>query len=818
MGYMDSNKIGQRIENKLIHALGRTISEATNDEIYKAAAECIRDDIMTSWADSRKRVQEQGVKKLYYMSAEFLMGRAFSNNLINQGLYEAYREAFWEMGLDFDKITDEENDAGLGNGGLGRLAACFLDSLSTMELPVLGCGIRYEYGMFRQKIVDGTQIEMEDDWLRDGNVWEIERPELSVEVHFNGTIQENWTENGLKIEHKDYNTVIAVPYDVPIIGYKTKTPATLRLWSARSKRRFDFHSFNEGIYDKAMADQTFAEAISKVLYPSDDHMQGKMLRLKQFYFLASATMQSMIKRHKAVFDDLNSLPEHVVIQINETHPALAMPELMRILMDEEDFGWDEAYGVVKKIFHYTNHTIMTEAMECWDENMFRLLLPRIYQIICAINEKYCQKLSVYYSQEEEKVAQMAVIGNNEIRMANLCVAICHRINGVSNLHADILKTRIFKGSYQIFPQKYLAITNGITHRRWLALANQGLYHLIREYVKGDILKDYRLFEQILPYKDDKEFCKKYEKVKRNNKIRFAKYIKEKQGIEVNPESIFDVHCKRLHEYKRQLLKCLHIIYIYQKIKKDPTCITTPITFIFAAKAAPGYARAKEIIRLIHSIQEMVNKDSDMDGKIQVVFVENYCVSVAEMLIPAADISEQISTASKEASGTGNMKFMLNGAPTLGTMDGANVEIVEEVGIENAFIFGLSSDEVINYENNGGYNPQEIYFNDWDIKRVVDQLMDGTYSHGDHEMFRDLYNSLLNTQGGDRPDRYFILKDFRSYAEAQKKVEEAYKDPDRWAKMALLNTASCGKFTSDRTIQEYVDNIWKLDYVTVKPEA
>lgn len=484
MDYMDSNKIGQRIENKLIHALGRTISEATNDEIYKAAAECIRDDIMISWADSRKRVQEQGVKKLYYMSAEFLMGRAFSNNLISQGLYEAYREAFWEMGLDFDKITDEENDAGLGNGGLGRLSACFLDSLSTMELPVLGCGIRYEYGMFRQKIVDGTQIEMEDDWLRDGNVWKIERPELSVEVHFNGTIQENWTENGLKIEHKDYNTVIAVPYDVPIIGYKTKTPATLRLWSARSKRRFDFHSFNEGIYDKAMADQTFAEAISKVLYPSDDHMQGKMLRLKQFYFLASATMQSMIKRHKAVFDDLNSLPEHVVIQINETHPALAMPELMRILMDEEDFGWDEAYGMVKKIFHYTNHTIMSEAMECWDENMFRLLLPRIYQIICAINEKYCQKLSVYYSKEEEKIAQMAVIGNNEIRMANLCVALCRRINGVSNLHADILKTRIFKGSYQIFPQKYLAITNGITHRRWLALANQGLYHLVREYVKG----------------------------------------------------------------------------------------------------------------------------------------------------------------------------------------------------------------------------------------------------------------------------------------------------------------------------------------------
>ena len=809
MDYMDSNKIGQRIENKLIHALGRTISEATNDEIYKAAAECIRDDIMISWADSRKRVQEQGVKKLYYMSAEFLMGRAFSNNLINQGLYEAYREAFWEMGLDFDKITDEENDAGLGNGGLGRLAACFLDSLSTMELPVLGCGIRYEYGMFRQKIVDGTQIEMEDDWLRDGNVWEIERPELSVEVHFNGTIQENWTENGLKIEHKDYNTVIAVPYDVPIIGYKTKTPATLRLWSARSKRRFDFHSFNEGIYDKAMADQTFAEAISKVLYPSDDHMQGKMLRLKQFYFLASATMQSMIKRHKVVFDDLNSLPEHVVIQINETHPALAMPELMRILMDEEDFGWDEAYGMVKKIFHYTNHTIMTEAMECWDENMFRLLLPRIYQIICAINEKYCQKLSVYYSKEQEKIAQMAVIGNNEIRMANLCVALCRRINGVSNLHADILKTRIFKGSYQIFPQKYLAITNGITHRRWLALANQGLYHLVREYVKGDILKDYHLFEQILPYKDDKEFCKKYEKVKRNNKIRFAKYIKEKQGIEVNPESIFDVHCKRLHEYKRQLLKCLHIIYIYQKIKKDPACITTPITFIFAAKAAPGYVRAKEIIRLIHSIQGMVNKDPDMDGKIQVVFVENYCVSVAEMLIPAADISEQISTAGMEASGTGNMKFMMNGALTIGTMDGANIEIAERVGQENIFIFGDSAEGNYNKKMYHTYNPGIIFENHPGIRDVCNCLIEGNLLRYGNRKYSEIYQNLLFGKYGEA-DPYYILADFPSYIETYEKVYRLYVDhKDEWIKKAVVNTAKSGYFSSDRTIEQYNEKIWNL---------
>ena len=806
---LDKETLKKMIRENVKTLYRKTLEAASAEEVYQAVVFAIRDVITDKWMKTHDEYYEKDVKVVYYLSMEFLMGRAFSNNLISQGLYEAYREAFWEMGLDFDKITDEENDAGLGNGGLGRLAACFLDSLSTMELPVLGCGIRYEYGMFRQKIVDGTQIEMEDDWLRDGNVWEIERPELSVEVHFNGTIQENWTENGLKIEHKDYNTVIAVPYDVPIIGYKTKTPATLRLWSARSKRRFDFHSFNEGIYDKAMADQTFAEAISKVLYPSDDHMQGKMLRLKQFYFLASATMQSMIKRHKAVFDDLNSLPEHVVIQINETHPALAMPELMRILMDEEDFGWDEAYGMVKKIFHYTNHTIMTEAMECWDENMFRLLLPRIYQIICAINEKYCQKLSVYYSKEEEKIAQMAVIGNNEIRMANLCVALCRRINGVSNLHADILKTRIFKGSYQIFPQKYLAITNGITHRRWLALANQGLYHLVREYVKGDILKDYHLFEQILPYKDDKEFCKKYEKVKRNNKIRFAKYIKEKQGIEVNPESIFDVHCKRLHEYKRQLLKCLHIIYIYQKIKKDPACITTPITFIFAAKAAPGYARAKEIIRLIHSIQEMVNKDPDMDGKIQVVFVENYCVSVAEMLIPAADISEQISTAGMEASGTGNMKFMMNGALMIGTMDGANIEIAERVGQENIFIFGDSAEGNYNKKMYHTYNPGIIFENHPGIRDVCNCLIEGNLLRYGNRKYSEIYQNLLFGEYGEA-DPYYILADFPSYIETYEKVYHLYVDhKDEWIKKAIVNTAKSGYFSSDRTIEQYNEKIWNL---------
>lgn len=809
MNQTQSKEIVKRIESKLIHSLGTTLEAATNDEIYKAAAGCIREDIMTAWANGRKKVQEQGVKKLYYMSAEFLMGRAFSNNLINEGLYEAYRAAFWEMGIDFDQIADEENDAGLGNGGLGRLAACFLDSLSTMKLPTIGCGIRYEYGMFRQKIVDGTQIEMEDDWLRDGNIWEIERPELSVEVHFNGTIHETWTEQGLKIEHKDYNTVIAVPYDVPILGYQSDTPVTLRLWSARSKQRFDFHSFNEGIYDKAMADQTFAEAISKVLYPSDDHMQGKMLRLKQFYFLASATMQSMIKKHKETFEDLRTLPEHVVIQINETHPALAIPELMRILMDEEGFGWDESYQIVKKIFHYTNHTIMTEAMECWDENMLKLLLPRIYQIICVLNEKYCTKIRAYYSQEEDTIKEMAIIGNNEIRMANLCVAVCRRVNGVSKLHGDILKEKIFHSSYKIFPQKYLSITNGITHRRWFALANTELYHLVKQTIKGDILKDYRLFEKLLPYKEDREFCKKYDKVKRQNKIRFAKYIKEKQGIEVDPDSIFDIHCKRMHEYKRQLLKCLHIIYIYQKIKKDPDCIKIPITFIFAAKAAPGYTRAKEVIRLIHSIQAMVNDDPEMKGKIQVVFVENYCVSVAEMLIPAADISEQISTAGMEASGTSNMKFMMNGALTIATMDGANIEIAERVGRDNIFIFGDNAQGNYNKRKYHAYNPGIVFENHPGIRDVCNSLIEGNLIRYGNRKYSEIYQSLLFGEYGEA-DPYYVLADFPSYIKTYETMYHLYVDhKEEWVKKAVINTAKSGYFSSDRTVEQYNEKIWNL---------
>jgi starch phosphorylase len=803
------NEIKDAVERKLSHSFGTSLEEATREELYKAGAGCIRDEIMQKWSKSRKKIEDSGAKKLYYMSAEFLMGRAFSNNLINAGVFEDYKTAFKEMGFDLEEIGKEEPDAGLGNGGLGRLAACFLDSLATLDLPVIGCGIRYEYGLFKQKIIDGTQIEIEDDWLREGHVWEIERPELSVEVKFNGTVEQEWAEDGLKIHHKDYHTVIAVPYDVPIIGYQSNTPATLRLWSARSKQTFDLHYFNEGMYNKSMADQEFAEVISKVLYPADDHMQGKMLRLKQFYFLTSATMQLAVRSHKEKRGDLHTLADHAVVQINDTHPTLAIPELMRILMDEEGFGWDEAYDIVSQMFNYTNHTIMQEALECWDENMFKLLLPRIYQIICTLNEKYCNTLRTYYPNDEGKIAYMSIIGNSQIRMANLCIAVCRRVNGVSQLHGDIIKNQLFHDSYNIYPQKYLAITNGITHRRWFALSNPGLYRLVSENIEGDVLKDYKLFDKITPLANNPEFCKAYDTVKMENKKRLAKYLKEEQGIEINPNSIIDVQCKRLHEYKRQLLKCLHIIYLYKEIKRNPDFITTPITFIFGAKAAPGYTRAKDIIRLINSIGEMVNNDPEIKQKIQVVFVENYSVSVAEVLIPAADISEQLSTAGLEASGTGNMKFMMNGALTLGTMDGANVEIYEQVGKDNIFIFGATVDEINSMKQYKTYNPGNVFEQSPIIRDVCNCLISGDLPKYGKRKYSDIYQSLLFGDFGTA-DQYFVLYDLPSYIEEYRKVYKTYTEKhDQWVKMAVLNTAKSGFFSSDRTIAEYNDKIWHL---------
>ena len=798
----------------------KTLEEATQEQIFQAVSYTVKDVIIDNWLKSQKAYEKQDPKIVYYMSMEFLMGRALGNNLINLGAYGEVKEALEELGLDINCIEDQEPDPALGNGGLGRLAACFLDSLATLNYCAYGCGIRYRYGMFKQEIRDGYQIEVPDNWLKNGYPFELRRPEYAKEVHFGGYVRVEWdpVKNENKFIHEGYQAVKAVPYDMPITGYNNDVVNTLRIWDAEPIVDFNLDSFDKGDYHNAVEQENLARTIVEVLYPNDNHMAGKELRLKQQYFFVSASLQAAIAKYKKTHDDITKLHEKVVFQMNDTHPTVAVAELMRILIDEEGLGWDQAWDITTKCCAYTNHTIMSEALEKWPIELFSRLLPRVYQIIEEINRRFILEIQQKYPGNFEKVKKMAIIYDGQVKMAHLAIVAGYSVNGVARLHTEILKNQELKDFYEMMPEKFNNKTNGITQRRFLAHGNPLLADWVTDKIGPDWITDLSQLSKLKVYADDEKALQEFMTIKFKNKERLAKYILEHNGVEVDPHSIFDIQVKRLHEYKRQLLNILHVIYLYNQIKAHPEMDFYPRTFIFGAKASAGYVRAKEIIKLINSVADVVNNDLSINGKLKVVFIEDYRVSNAEWIFAAADVSEQISTASKEASGTGNMKFMLNGAPTLGTMDGANVEIVEEVGIENAFIFGLSSDEVINYENNGGYNPQEIYFNDWDIKRVVDQLMDGTYSHGDHEMFRDLYNSLLNTQGGDRPDRYFILKDFRSYAEAQKKVEEAYKDPDRWAKMALLNTASCGKFTSDRTIQEYVDNIWKLDYVTVKPEA
>lgn len=801
--------IVENIRGKLKRHFGKDMQEATQEELYKASALCIRDDIMEKWTATKEQIVKKGLKTVYYMSAEFLMGRAYTNNLINLHLRKEYEEAFRQLGLDMGKITDQEKDPGLGNGGLGRLAACFLDSLATLGYPAMGCGIRYEYGLFRQKIVDGAQVEVEDDWLSDGYVWEVEKPECSVEVRFNGYVDETWTPEGLKVTHRDYNTVIAVPYDVPVMGYESECPATLRLWSARAADEFDLGSFNRGDYTKAVMNRELAEVISKVLYPADDHDQGKQLRLKQFYFFTSATMQNMVANHKKRYGDLHTLPRYAVIQINDTHPTLAIPELMRILMDEEDMGWDEAYSIVSQMFNYTNHTILTEALECWEENMFRLLLPRIYSIVQTLNQKYCESLNFYYPGDMKKISDMAIVAYGQIRMANLCVAVTRRVNGVSQLHGDILKKDLFRDANRIYPQKFLAITNGITQRRWLALANPGLAQLMEETLKTDVAGDYTKFEKLLPYADDEGFRHKFAEVKKQNKQKLADYLLHRQGVVINPNSLIDVQCKRLHEYKRQLMKCIHLLYLYNRLQEDPNALTQPVTVIFGAKAAPGYVRAKNIIRLIHAIAELINNNPRTRDVLKVVFLENYCVSAAEMLIPAADISEQISTAGLEASGTGNMKFMMNGAVTLGTMDGANVEIYDQVGPKNIFIFGATSEDVSNMNRFRSYRPGEIFEKNAMVRAAVDRLVDGTLSSVSRQQFSDLYQSLLF---GDRDgaDRYYVLYDLPAYVESFAKAIDTYQNhPEEWLRMAIVNTAKSGYFSSDRTIEEYNSKVWGL---------
>ena len=794
----------------------KTIEEATQEQIFQAVSYSVKDVIIDNWLATQKAYDEQDPKIVYYMSMEFLMGRALGNNLINLCAYGEVKEALEELGFDLNCIEDQEPDPALGNGGLGRLAACFLDSLATLNYAAYGCGIRYHYGMFKQKIQNGYQIEVPDNWLKNGYPFELRRPEYAKEVHFGGYVRVEYDpeKGGNKFIHEGYQAVKAIPYDMPITGYDNDVVNTLRIWDAEPIVDFELDSFDKGDYKKAVEQENLARNIVEVLYPNDNHYAGKELRLKQQYFFVSASLQAAIAKYKKKHDDIHKLYEKVTFQMNDTHPTVAVAELMRILMDEEGLGWDEAWEVTRKSVAYTNHTIMSEALEKWPIELFSRLLPRVYQIIEEINRRFILEIQAKYPGNYEKIKKMAIIYDGQVKMAHLAIAAGYSVNGVARLHTEILKNQELKDFYEMMPEKFNNKTNGITQRRFLLHANPLLADWITEHIGPDWVTDLPQLKKLAVYADDEKALQEFMNIKFKNKERLAKYILEHNGVEVDPHSIFDVQVKRLHEYKRQLLNILHVIYLYNQIKMHPEMEFYPRTFIFGAKASAGYATAKKIIKLINSVADVVNNDASINGKIKVVFIENYRVSNAEWIFAAADVSEQISTASKEASGTGNMKFMLNGAPTLGTMDGANVEIVEEVGAENAFIFGLSSDEVINYENNGGYDPNVIYNTDEEIRQVLMQLINGTFSN-DTELFRDLYDSLLNTKNTDRADRYFILADFRSYADAQKRIEAAYRDEKGWAKKALLNTACSGKFTSDRTIQEYVDDIWHLDKVIVR---
>ena len=798
------------VRNNVKTLFRKEVEEATPQQLFQAVSYAVKEAIIDDWLATQKQYEKDDPKTVYYMSMEF------GNNLINMTAYKEVKEALEEMGIDLNVIEDQEPDPALGNGGLGRLAACFLDSLATLGYASYGCGIRYRYGMFKQKIRDGYQVEAPDNWLKDGNPFELRRPEYAKEVRFGGNIRVEYDETGkTHFVQENYESVMAIPYDYPIVGYGNHIVNTLRIWDAEAIVDFQLDSFDRGDYHKAVEQENLAKNIVEVLYPNDNHIAGKELRLKQQYFFVSASIQAAITKFKKKHGDISKLPEKVTFQMNDTHPTVAVAELMRILLDEENLGWNEAWDITTKCCAYTNHTIMAEALEKWPIDLFSRLLPRIYQIIQEIDRRFIAQVRAQYPGNEEKVKKMAILMDGQVKMAHLAIVAGYSVNGVAKLHTEILKNQELKDFYQMMPEKFNNKTNGITQRRFLMHANPLLADWVTEKLgTKEWITDLSKMSGLKEWLDDEEALKEFMTIKFKNKERLAAYIKEHNGVEVDPRSIFDVQVKRLHEYKRQLLNILHVMYLYNQIKEHPEMSFYPKTYIFGAKASAGYIRAKEIIKLINSVADVINNDRSINGKLKVVFIEDYRVSNAELIFAAADISEQISTASKEASGTGNMKFMMNGAPTLGTMDGANVEIVDEVGIDNAFIFGLSADEVINYEQNGGYNPYDLYNNDPDIHRVVDQLVDGTYSNGDTEMYRDLYNSLLNNQGGSRADMYFILKDFRSYADAQARAMEAYKDKEKWAKMALKNTACCGKFSADRTIQEYVDDIWHLDHVVI----
>ena len=810
----------KEVENNVKTLFRKTVDEATQQQLFQAVSYAVKEVIIDDWLATQKEYEKEDPKMVYYMSMEFLMGRALGNNLINMTAYREVKEALDEMGIDINALEDLEPDPALGNGGLGRLAACFLDSLATLGYAAYGCGIRYRYGMFKQQIENGYQVEKPDNWLKDGNPFELRRPEYAKEVRFGGNIRVEYDDvtGAMRFVQENYESVLAIPYDYPIVGYNNHVVNTLRIWDAEPIVDFQLDSFDRGDYHKAVEQQNLAKNIVEVLYPNDNHYAGKELRLKQQYFFVSASLQAAVAKYKRKHDDIRKLHEKVAIQMNDTHPTVAVAELMRILLDEEGLGWNEAWEVTTKTCAYTNHTIMAEALEKWPIDLFSRLLPRVYQIIQEIDRRFILQIRAQYPGNEEKIRKMAILRDGQVKMAHLAIVAGFSVNGVARLHTEILKHQELKDFYEMMPKKFNNKTNGITQRRFLMHGNYLLADWVTEKIgTKEWITDLSLMSRLKPFADDPQALEEFHQIKFKNKERLAEYIKEHNGVEVDPRSIFDVQVKRLHEYKRQLLNILHVMYLYNQIKEHPEMSFFPRTFIFGAKASAGYIRAKQIIKLINSVADIVNNDQSINGKLKVIFIEDYRVSNAEKIFAAADVSEQISTASKEASGTGNMKFMLNGAPTIGTMDGANVEIIEEVGEENAFIFGLSSDEVINYEQNGGYNPMDIYNSDPDIRRVVDQLVDGTYAKGDREMYRDLYNSLLNKKGSDRADMYFILKDFRPYAEAQKKVEEAYRDKEGWARKALLNTACCGKFSSDRTIREYIEDIWKLDPIKVEVE-
>ena len=795
----------------------KTLDEASQEQIFQAVSLAVKDVVIDNWLLTQKQYEKDDPKIVYYLSMEFLMGRALGNNLINLCAYKEVKEALDELGLDLNTIEDQEPDPALGNGGLGRLAACFLDSLATLGYCAYGCGIRYHYGLFKQKIENGYQVEVPDNWLKDGYPFELRRPEYAKEVKFGGYVRVEYdpATGRNNFIQEGYQSVRAVPYDMPIVGYNNKIVNTLRIWDAEAMNEFQLDLFDKGDYRKAVEAENLAKNICDVLYPNDNHYAGKELRLKQQYFFISASIQAAIAKFKKKHSDIHDLPKKVTFQLNDTHPTMTVAELMRILLDEEKLEWDDAWDITTHTCAYTNHTIMAEALEKWPIELFSKLLPRVYQIIEEINRRFIEEINQKYPGNQEKVRKMAIIYDGQVKMAHLAIAGGYSVNGVARLHTEILKKQELKDFYEMYPEKFNNKTNGITQRRFMVHANPLLTEWITDHIGDKWITDLPQLAKLKVYADDKKAQQEFMNIKYQNKVRLAKYILEHNGIEVDPNSIFDVQVKRLHEYKRQLMNILHVMYLYNQIKEHPERDFYPRTFIFGAKAAAGYRRAKLTIKLINSVADVINNDASINGKLKVVFIENYRVSNAEIIFAAADVSEQISTASKEASGTGNMKFMLNGTLTVGPMDGENVEIVEEVGEENAFIFGLSSDEVINYENNGGYDPMQYFNNDPDIRNVLMQLINGTYSNGDFEMFREIYDSLLNTNCSDRADTYFILADFKSYADAQRRVEEAYRDEAGWAKKALLNTACSGKFSSDRTIQQYVDEIWHLDKVTIE---